>query len=161
MPYETLEALPDTARVWIYQSNRIFTEAEAQRLNTILQQFAEQWTSHNRALRANASLLHDRFIVLLVDESIAGASGCSIDKSVHFMQAIEQEFKVQLFDRMNFAYQQGSEIRTANRDEFVSLYAQGIISDETIVFDNLIKTKGELSAGWQKPLSESWHARMV
>ncbi|MEO1712860.1 MAG: hypothetical protein AAFU60_05940 [Bacteroidota bacterium] len=161
MPYEIMEALPDTSRVWIYQSNRIFTEAETQRLKVILQQFAEQWTSHNRALRANASLLHDRFIVLLVDESMAGASGCSIDKSVHFMQAIEQEFGVQLFDRMNFAYQQGSEIRTANRDEFVSLYAQGIITDETIVFDNLVKTKGELSSGWQKPLAESWHARMV
>lgn len=161
MPYEKLEMLPDSSRVWIYQANRPFNQEEQTRLQALLQQFAEQWTSHNRALRAHASLQHDRFIVLLVDESMAGASGCSIDKSVHFMQALEQEFGVRLFDRMNFAYLQGEEIKTADRDQFIDLYQQGAITDETLVFDNLVKTKGDLSSGWQKPLAQSWHARMV
>jgi len=62
---------------------------------------------------------------------------------------------------MTFAYKMDGEIKTAHRNEFENLYAQKIINDETLVFDNLVKTKADFEKGWTKKLSDSWHKRMV
>lgn len=157
----TYDTLPDTTRVWIYQSSRAFTEEELPRLEQQLQTFVQRWVSHNRQLRAFAGVFHQRFIVLMVDESLAGASGCSIDASVHFIKQLEQAYNISLFDRMTFAYKDGDAVITAPREEFARLYAEGKISDETLVFDNLVDTKGAFDKAWVKPLGESWHKRMV
>ena len=158
---ETIETLPETTRVWIYQAQTPFSEELTGEIKRHVRQFATQWTSHNRALRSMGAVYHNQFIVLMVDESQAGASGCSIDKSVHFIQALEGEFGVNLFDRMTFTYKIGDEIHTAPRDKFAALYAEGVINDKTLVFDNLVKTKGDFDSNWIKPLGESWHKRMV
>ncbi|MGN6639512.1 MAG: ABC transporter ATPase, partial [Mucilaginibacter sp.] len=91
------------SRVWIYQSNRELTDNETSRLLDLLNKFAAEWTAHNHQLKAKAEIRYNRFIVLIVDESQAGASGCSIDKSVNFLKGLEQEFGISLFDRFNFA----------------------------------------------------------
>ncbi|MEO1261275.1 MAG: hypothetical protein AAFZ15_20900 [Bacteroidota bacterium] len=157
----TSNNLPDSTRVWIYQSSRPFNDDETLHLRANLQQFAQQWTSHNRQLRSHADVLYNRFLVLMVDETMAGASGCSIDKSVHFMQQIGHSFNTDLFDRMNFAWKDGDIVKTASSEEFAQLYQKGNINDQTLVFDNLVKTKGELEEKWLKPLNESWHKRFV
>ncbi len=155
------DTLPDTTRAWIYQSSRAFTEEELPRLEQQLQTFVRQWVSHNLQLRAFGGIFHRRFIVLMVDESMAGASGCSIDKSVHFIKQLEQAYQINLFDRMTFAYKDGDAVISVPRDEFARLYAEGKISDETLVFDNLVDNKGDFDKAWIKPLGESWHKRMV
>jgi len=155
------ENLPDTTRVWIYQSSRPFTSTELPEIQAYLQQFARQWVSHNRDLRSFADVFHNQFIVLMVDESQAGASGCSIDASVHFLQQLQAQFGIDLFDRMFFAYKEDGEVKTAHRSEFKQLYQAGKISDETLVFDNLVTTKEAFEEKWTKPLKESWHKRMV
>lgn len=157
----TETTLPANTRVWIYQSSRAFTAGEIPELKATLQQFAQNWVSHNRQLKSHGDVLHNRFLVLMVDESLAGASGCSIDSSVHFMQKIGQQYQTDLFDRMTFAWKQGDDVRTANSEAFAKLYAAGEINDQTLVFDNLVKTKGELEEKWLKPLNESWHKRFV
>ncbi|MEL6976420.1 MAG: ABC transporter ATPase, partial [Bacteroidota bacterium] len=73
------EALPDESRVWIYQSNRSFTEAEITEIKEGLAQFLTQWTAHGSELKAGFTIKYKRFIVIALDQSLAGASGCSID----------------------------------------------------------------------------------
>ncbi|MEK7254554.1 MAG: hypothetical protein AAB316_07410, partial [Bacteroidota bacterium] len=157
------QALSSATRLWIYQSNRSFSEAETAALRNTAARFAENWVSHNRSLRAYGDLLLNRFIVLLVDESQADASGCSIDKSVYFLKQVEREFGVDLFDRMNFAWLPSTrdEVRTANRDDFSRLYQTGEITNETLVFDNLVQTKADFEKSWLKPLGKSWHKRIL
>lgn len=153
--------LPPTSRVWIYQAAAPLEASAAAEIQQHLDNFAQQWVSHNQALRAEAKLLHQQFVVLMVDESQAGASGCSIDKSVHFLQALEGKFGINLFDRMTFTYKDGDNIKTAQREQFAQLYADGVIHDETLVFDNLVNNKGDFDQNWLKPLGKSWHKRMV
>ncbi len=153
--------LPSDSRVWIYQSNRILNPSERDKIQQYLNQFTVQWTSHSQALKANAMVVHDCFLVLMVDESQAGASGCSIDKSVHFMQQIGQEFELDLFDRMSFAFQKDQKIEVVPKDTFVALYTQGIIDDNTLVFNNLVKNKKEFETQWLVPLKDSWHKNFV
>lgn len=155
------DILPDTTRVWIYQAQTPFTENKITEIRQHISNFTTSWVSHNNQLRAFGDIYHHQFIVLMVDESLAGASGCSIDKSVHFIKQIEQHYKVDLFDRMTFTYKDGEVVKSAPRMEFAQLYQSGKINDATLVFDNLVKTKGDFDANWVKPLGESWHKRMV
>jgi len=155
------DIMPATSRVWIYQSNIEFTEEEVPELNQQIKNFVTNWVSHNQALKAFGQLFHKRFIVLMVDESQAGASGCSIDKSVHFMKAMGNHHGVDFFDRMNFAFQMDEELKTASRDDFAIMFKEGIIDDSTMVYNNLVKNKAEFEEKWVIPLKDSWHARMV
>lgn len=158
---ENFEHFPSDTRVWVYQSNKQFSSEIVPRLKQVVDQFAQNWVSHNRQLRAHGDVLHDRFIILAVDETQADASGCSIDKSVHFLKQLESELGVDLFDRMTFAWKEGDEVKTADQAAFSSLYQAGEITPNTLVFDNLVKTKGELEEKWLKPLNQSWHKRFV
>lgn len=155
-----LNNFADESRVWIYQSNHPFDESTSAQIREELQAFARQWVSHNRALKAHAEILHNQFIVLVVDETNAGASGCSIDASVHFLKNLQAKYGVDLFDRMKFAYLQKDEIKLADRLSFAQLYASGDITDSTLVVDTLVQKKRDLGK-MIKPLRESWHARMV
>lgn len=151
----------ENSRVWVYQANREFTLAEVQQIEQTLQQFTATWTAHNRELKAGAEIRYQRFIILIVDESQTGATGCSIDKSVRLMQEIEQHFNVKLFDRFNLAYYTAdNRIETADRAEFEQLIQEEQINADTIVFNNLVQTLHELNTRWQVPLKDSWHMQL-
>ena len=157
-----VSALSPHSRVWVYQSSRPFTEEEIASLNLELASFTYQWTAHNQQLAARGGVAYGRFVLLMVDETRGGgASGCSIDKSVHFVQALGEKYQVDFFDRMSFAYWEGEEVKVAPRAEFAQLYADGQLTDETLVFDNLVDSVEALSNRWQLPLGQSWHKRMV
>ncbi len=156
-----ISQLPDNARVWVYQSNRPFTEEEVTQINEKINQFALSWASHGRDLVATGEVMYNRFVVMGVDQAQAGASGCSIDSSVHFIKSLEAEYSVDLFNRMLFAYELDGKVSAASREEFEALYAKGTIDDSTTVFNNLVDTVGGLREGWKVCLGESWHANMV
>jgi len=153
--------LPSTSRVWIYQASRPFPREAVGKVKEEIQAFVESWTSHNRNLQASADLLHHRFVILMVDESKAGASGCSIDKSVYFLKNLQAKYDLDLFDRMHFSFKDGDRVSTLDRNGFAQAYKEGTITDDTLVFDTLVKTKGEFDNEWLKPLKDSWHKRMV
>lgn len=149
------------SRIWIYQANRPFSILESEKLHRILNEFTWQWTAHNQQLHAGFELRYNQFIILIVDENTAGASGCSIDKSVRMMQSVEREFGVELFNRFSMAYRNNAgEINTVNREQFESLLSAGEINGDTLVFNNLVQTYGELISQWEIPLGQSWHARV-
>lgn len=158
---DVLEAMPDTSRVWIYQSSRPFTESELEALDQQIAQFVNEWAAHSRPLSAAGDVLFERFIVLAVDENQEGASGCSIDTSVRFIKGIENQYNTQLFERMNFAFLNGEEVDVVPSGEFARLYTEGVIYDETLVFDNLVPHLGAMKTQWLKPLNKSWHKRFV
>ncbi|MBT8221503.1 MAG: hypothetical protein KJP00_16865 [Bacteroidia bacterium] len=151
----------EQSRVWIYTANRRLSEAERDNMNALLKSFAQRWVSHNRSLKAHAQVIEDLFVLLMVDESQAGASGCSIDASVHFLKEMQEQFDIDLFDRMNFSFVSDGGFQLAGRNDFLRLYQSGEIDDKTIVANTLVKTKGELDAKFLIPLGESWHRRMV
>lgn len=148
------------SRVWIYQSNRVLKPQELAQLNTTLNTFTKEWTAHNQQLKAYHEIKYNRFMVLIVDETQAGASGCSIDKSVRLMKEIESEFDLNLFDRFNMAWKEGEEIQSGNREEFEQKIKEGKINSETIVFNNLMPDYANYLENWETPFSNSWHSKV-
>ena len=148
------------SRVWIYQSDRELTDAEALQIQVQLDNFTTGWTAHNHQLLAKAEIRYNRFLILIVDESQAGASGCSIDKSVNFMKQLEQQFGINLFDRFNLAYRDGEEVLSVPRHQFEELLKTGNINTETVVFNNLAQNLAELQTKWEVPFKDSWHIQL-
>jgi hypothetical protein len=150
----------ENSRVWVYQADRKLTELEAQQVQNELNSFATSWTAHNNQLKAMGEVRYNRFLILIVDESQAGASGCSIDNSVHFIKHLEQQFNISLLDRFNLAYREGSEVLSAPRHVFEDLIKQGSINTESIVFNNMVQNLNELQTKWEVPFKDSWHIQL-
>ncbi|MDC0230589.1 hypothetical protein OAK19_01355 [Aureispira] len=154
--------LPSDSRVWIYQSNKAFTDLQTEKIQQKLETFIKQWQSHDTPLKAWAGIKYNRFIQIIVDKSHEAPSGCSIDSSVTLIKSIEEEMQVDMFDRLNFTYKSDTDsVLSASRPEFSKLYASGAINDNTTVFNNLVSSKAELELKWEIALSDSWHSRMV
>jgi hypothetical protein len=155
------EKLSPTARIWIYQSDEAISQSQLSALRHDLDEFVASWSAHQQPLAAYGEILHDRFIILMVDEQFNAASGCSIDSSVSFIRAIEKKYGLNLFDRFTFSYENNGEVHTVPKARFAELYRSGEINESTMVFDNLIRTKVDLETSWRKPLGQSWLRRFV
>ena len=128
-----------------------------------IQLFLEQWTSHNQELHTYGNIFHRRFLALFVDESQSSmASGCSIDKSVRFVSSLGEALKIDFFNRLQYGYfKSEEEIEVLPQNDFISAYNGGEITGDTLVFDHLVKTKGDFLENWVRPLQETWLSRIV
>lgn len=159
--YSPASSLPDNSRIWIYQAGRTLTTEEVNSIGVQTQQFLESWTAHNKDLRAGYEIRYSRFLILMADEQVADASGCSIDKSVHFIQSLEKQYGISFMDRMQFAYKMNDQVDAVSRTGFEKLFADGIIDENVHVFNNLVDTKGALETAWEVPVKESWHKQLL
>ncbi len=145
------------SRVWVYQSNQALDQAQVAEINTVLEGFTTSWSAHNQALKASFEIKYNRFIVLIVDETQAGASGCSIDKSVHLMQDLEKKFNIDLLDRFNIAYKVGDSVKSVDRSEFEELIKSGTVDATTPVFNNMVSNYKDYQNNWETTMANSWH----
>ena len=155
------ETLPETSRIWIFQSNRSFSQEELEEVQESLNGFIEEWTAHGSDLKAGYEIRYKRFIILALDQSQTSASGCSIDASVRFIQQLEKKYDVELLDKMNVSYKQGDFVAYKPLVDFKKMAKQKAVSKNTIVFNNLVANKGEYMEHWEVPASESWHSRFM
>jgi len=153
--------LPGETRVWIYQCDRKLSDSEIEAIKEQGDNFIDNWAAHGEKLEAAFDVLHSQFLIIFANEKQAEASGCSIDRSVHFIKNLEQEYSVSLLNRTLIAYKVDDEIVTLPQEEFIGLVAQGALSKDTIVFDNLVTTKKDLETKWEVPLKQSWHMDLM
>lgn len=157
----TIDTLPAHARVWVYKSAKPFTPEQRRAILERGHAFTVNWAAHGAALDACVDVLHDHFVVVAVDEEQAAASGCSIDKSVRFVQDLERDLAVNLTDRMVVLFEQGSEVRVCRVPEVQGMLERGELSGATMVYDDLVNTKGELDTRFRSPLRDTWMARFL
>jgi hypothetical protein len=152
-PFENLSI---HARVWIYQSSRNFTVAEKTVIDTELQQFTSKWEAHQQPLNASYQVLHNRFIVLAVDENYTAASGCSIDKSTEVIRKLSTALQIDLFDRLSVNYLSKGEWLSCKASELKNKINLGEFTPQTMVFNTLAQTKKDLETKMLVPAEETW-----
>lgn len=157
--YIPFENLPEESRIWIYQSSRKFSEDEIADIEKDLVDFITNWNAHGTSLEASFQIKYNRFIILAINQEVQQATGCSIDSSVGFIQKLEQKYSVDLLDKMNVAFKQGEFVTYKTLLEFKKLAKDKSVSENTIVFNNLVNTIEEFNDGWEIPAAESWHSR--
>jgi len=153
------ENLPLESKIWIYQSNRKFSDEEFAEIETALQTFLENWAAHGTGLEASYQLKYNRFIILAVNQEVQNATGCSIDASVKFIQDLEQKYDVDLLDKMNVTFKLGEHVAHKTLIDFKKMAKDKAVTENTIVFNNLVNSIEEWNDNWEVPAGESWHSR--
>jgi hypothetical protein len=158
---ELFEGFNAASKVWIYSSDKPINDAMAMDINEKIAQFTIQWTAHDLALKATGTVLYNQFIILCVDESQTNASGCSIDKSVHFIKQIEQGFGLQLFDRLTIYYLKGEEFVSFHLNDILEKVGSSEINQQTKIFDATLTQLGALRTEFIKEAGNSWLGRFI
>lgn len=155
-------SLPPTSRVWIYQSSRFLEEDEQSLLNVELERFIANWTAHQAGLRGSAEIRNDIFVIIAVDEDHNHASGCSIDKSVHFMKELGARTGIDFFNRMTAVCKNPDGKHVFVTTQTVSqLLDSGELSADAMLYNNLIQNLQELDYSWLVPLRNSWLSNFI
>ena len=157
--YTPFENLPEDSKIWIYQSNRKFSDDETTEIENDLNSFIENWSAHGTRLEASYLLKYNRFIILAVNQAVQQATGCSIDSSVAFIQKLEQKYQVDLLDKMNVTFKNGEHIAHKSLIDFKRMAKEKAVTANTIVFNNLVNSIEEFNENWEVPAGESWHSR--
>jgi hypothetical protein len=157
--YVPFENLPEDSKIWIYQSNRKFSDDEITEIESDLKIFIENWSAHGTTLEASYIIKYNRFIILAVNQEVQQATGCSIDASVAFIQNLEQKYQVILLDKMNVTFKNGDHIAHKSLIDFKRMAKEKAVTVNTIVFNNLVNSIEEFNDNWEVPAGESWHSR--
>ncbi len=147
------------SRVWVYQSNRLFTINEALQVEKILEDFVKNWNSHGAPVKGFATMFFGQFIVLMADETNVHVGGCSTDSSVHVIKQIEQAYHVNLFDRQLLAFIVKDKIQLLPMPHIDHAVKNEFITGDTLYFNNTVHTKNDLENNWIIPVKESWLAK--
>ncbi len=136
------------SKVWIYTANRVLNQNEQVFIEKELNIFTKNWAAHGSGLKAEGIIEHNRFIVLAVDETTVGASGCSIDSSVKFIKAIGEELNIDFFDRLNLVIEKDGEFKRSHISDLKE-------NADWNVFNPMITNLKGLREDWKQKVSKS------
>jgi hypothetical protein len=153
--------IPESARVWVYSSNRFFTDIELKKLSSKIQTFLSKWTAHNQSLMATSEIKFNRHIIIAVDEAAAKASGCSIDSCVNFMQNLGMEFNFNPLDRLHYTFFENGKPFVVSHQGLNDAFEKGDINWSTQVVNPLVKIWMEYQKEFTLPLEDSFLVRFI
>jgi hypothetical protein len=153
------ESLPADARLWIFAAERPLSNTEQERLLAAVDEFIDQWQAHGHALAAARELRYGQFLLLGVDESQEGASGCSIDAMTRTLGVLETQLGLELQNHAPVLYRTADGVARTSRPAFGDRARSGEVTPDTIVFDNSLTRVGDLADKWEVPARASWHGK--
>jgi hypothetical protein len=162
MPLIPFETLPDSARVWVFGSDRPLTEDGTVALLNSVESHLTEWKAHGEPLTVGYEWRFGRLLVVAVDQRTAGASGCSIDGLFRVLQGLESEIDAKLVGGGRVFYRDGKgEVQSAERSELKALLVSGAISGDSVVFDTSLTDLGSLRSEFEQPARKSWAASLL
>ena len=147
--------LPEESRIWLYAAENALTKDQQNYILKVVSEDLKGCNAHQQPLTAGVTILENHFIVIALDESKNGASGCSIDTLQGTIQKIEKELSIPLMNRLNVFCEIEGEIVC-----IPSFKLENIAKADTLFYDLTILTKNDLNT-YLKPISEGWCANLV
>ena len=162
MPFVRIEGLPDDARTWVFGTDKTIKAPASDTLLREVDGFLSQWHAHGSPLIVGRDWRYGRFLTVAVDQSTAGASGCSIDGLFRTLKGLEPKLGASLVTSgLIFFRDEKGAIQSVDRDQFTALGAEGRIAPGTRVFDPTVTTLGEWRARFELNAEDSWHAKLL
>lgn len=163
MPAVPFASLPDDARVWVFAAADPVRGAAADALLDRVDRFLADWAAHGVPLRCARDWRDDRFLAVGVDQSVEGASGCSIDGMFRALRTLEPTLGTTLLGggRVYWRDADGA-VQVADREAFAARVGVGYGGGDAVpVFDTTVTTARDWRARFERPLRDSWHAQLV
>ena len=153
--YNIAQGFSTNLRIWNYVASRLLTDEEVNIIKKKGEIFAASWQVHGAPLKATVEVYDNALISIMVDNDKAGASGCSIDKSVKFIQDLEAQMDIQFMDRMKFIYSNSDIIQIGDCRNLQAIEK----TSDTLIFNHLSDNRQDFEKGWSN-LENSWVARL-
>ena len=145
----------DQSRIWIYAAEQKLTNEQENYILKDISDHLNNWEAHKVPLTAGVTILEHHFIVVALDETENGASGCSIDTLQNTIQDLEKELSISLMNRLNVFCRIDDEIQCISSFKLGSL-----AKPDTLFYDLTIQKKSDLNT-YLKPIAEGWCAHLV
>lgn len=162
MPTVPFRSLPDDARLWVFAASDPITGQRADRLLAAVDEWLADWKAHGEPLTCARDWREDRFLAIGVDQSTAGASGCSIDALFRVLQDLQGALGTSLLGGGRVFYRdREGKITTTDRGTFASRAASGDLDADTLVFDTSVTTAAAYRSSFMRRAGESWHRDLL
>ena len=83
--------ISDESRIWIYAAEQKLLNHQENHILKSISDHLQNWETHKTPLTAGVSILENQFVVVALDETKNGASGCSIDTLQNKIQNLEKD----------------------------------------------------------------------
>jgi hypothetical protein len=162
MPVVSFDALPDSARVWVFGAAIPVTGAAAESLLATVDAHLSTWRAHGAPLVCARDWRDHRFLVVGVDEAATGATGCSIDGLFHVLRDLETVVGTTLVGGGTVYWRdaQGAVV-SGPRAAFREAAAGGTVVAASQVFDTTVTTVGAYRSSFARTAADSWHAKLL
>src|SRR3954469_18141527 len=128
MPVAPFENLPDDSRVWVFAADRTLDEQQSKEMLAEVDRFLPTWNAHGSPLTVGRDWRYGRFLTVAVDQSTAGASGCSIDGLFRALKAVGPQLGASLVTSgLVFYRDERGALQSVDRERFTALSADGAI----------------------------------
>jgi hypothetical protein len=152
-----LPEISANAKIWIYGFQSPLSSQNIETVQQTYATFLESWKSHGTALQGGFDLLHGRFVLLAL-EADQSASGCSIDASVGILKTLKQDHGLDALGSARIFFEVDGTIESCERFAFSKMCKEGQISEDTVVYDLLHQTLGDIRRkGIKTTFAQSWH----
>lgn len=157
--YIPFDEMANTSRVWIYQADKHLSKEDQLHIEAECNSFLNEWAAHGQSLKSSFRIMHNKFLVISVDESFNQASGCSIDASVALIKNLELELGISFFDRTKVCFLIDDKIVDIPMNGIKSEIENGTINSDTLTFNNLVSDKQSFQTNWKIEAKNSWLKR--
>ena len=162
MPIVPFQSLPDDARLWVFAASDPVSGERADRLLTAVDRWLADWKAHGEPLTCGRDWRDDRFVAIGVDQSTAGASGCSIDALFRVFKDLQAAGGPSMLGGGRVFHRNATgEVVSQSRAEFAKAASSGEISPDTPVFDTSVTTAGAYRNAFEKAARDSWHRELL
>jgi hypothetical protein len=142
-------------RVWVFIISEKLSSEKLVAIEDAGASFVRSWTAHDKCLSARFEIFRERVIIVSVNEEVASASGCSIDKLTRFVKELEKVHGIELMNRMLVAYKKDDAVEVVPVSEISELLHNNSIGPNTIVYNTAIANQTELRQ-WEQALETTW-----
>ena len=159
--YQSFQTLPDSSRLWVYQSHQPLTSAQQTSISEVLTEFTSSWQVHGKPMSSSFEIRNDHFLIIAADEQVNAASGCSIDDSVRIVRKLGEQLSIDFFNRNNVAIVNDGKVELVPVSSVRRSLEERSLNENSIIINTLVQTKAELNEKWNIPLGVSWLKRFL
>jgi hypothetical protein len=162
MPLVSFDALPGTARVWVFGSATPLDPPAEQALLAAADTFLGQWAAHGAPLTAGRDWREHRFLTIAVDTTQAHASGCSIDGLFRELRRLDGAVGSTFVSGGTIFYRgEDGTVHAAPRTDAERLATAGTLTPATVVFDLTVPTLADWRTRFETAAERSWHSALL
>jgi hypothetical protein len=143
--------------VWVFGADKPLAEEDTKYLLDEVDHYLADWKAHGAPLTVAREWRASRFLVVAVDQSTAGATGCSIDGLFRLLQGAEKKLGASLVGGGRVFYRDDhAAAQSVPRSDVEGLVASGAITKDTVIFDTALTDLGTWRACFERRANDSW-----